>query len=175
MRPPAFVDVYAGYDEDISIQLVWTTPGDPDETDTDGADLDLHFVRSPGCWNDLKSDCHFRSMQPDWGRPGDVSDNPSLDFDDPDGGGPETVSLDNPELGVSYRVGVHYSRDNGWGPSNANAKIFVGDTIVLERTRTLTTGQFWDVAGVAWPSGEIVLIDRVYSRTEDANAAIDCR
>ena len=35
-------------DEDIHLQLVWDTPGDADQTDLDGSDVDLHFCTPVG-------------------------------------------------------------------------------------------------------------------------------
>jgi hypothetical protein len=165
---PAIVEVVANYDEDIAVQLVWETPADPDETDTDGSDVDLHFLHPSGSWTESQWDCHFRSVEPNWGSPSSGDDDPSLDIDDVDGAGPENINLDNPENGVTYRVGVHYWSDHGWGPADATVKIFIGGALVFEKTATLTNGQFWDVAAVKWPSGEIIVIDRIYASIDAA-------
>jgi hypothetical protein len=68
----ARVTLSAVPDKDLHIQLVWTTPDDPDETDMTGTDLDLH-LRHPeadGGWNSDAGqfDCYFANKTPDWGR-----------------------------------------------------------------------------------------------------------
>jgi len=113
--------------KDLIIELVWQTPSDLDETDTCmgcGTDLDLHFKRPGGFWDDKfsHSDCHFRSARADlnaWGAVG-VDDNPGLNRDDVDGGGPEQIDILHPAYtdgsqptGYSepYEVGVYYYQD----------------------------------------------------------------
>ena len=62
------------------------------EWNTNFHDVDLHLVRGGGTpfSND---DCYYANLSPDWGVPGDTSDNPFLDVDDLDGYGPETINL----------------------------------------------------------------------------------
>lgn len=163
---PATINVQATYDEDISAQLVWTTPGDPDETDeglASGSDVDLHFLNvSKGCWTRLPWDCHWRNKTPDWGTTGNAGDDPSLDIDDVNGAGPENINLDNPES-ATYRIGVNYYDDHGFGPSIVTIRIFIFGSIVLERTKELPSSNvFWVVADVTWPEGTITFIDQIY-------------
>ncbi len=164
----AVVTVGAWYDEDIAIQLTWHTPADDDETDTDGSDMDLHFLHPAGSWTESQWDCHFRSISPNWGSPSASDDDPSMDIDDVDGAGPENINLNNPENGVTYRVGVHYWNDHGWGPSIATVKIFGQGRLIYEDSANLTNGQFWDVAALKWPSAEIIVMDREYASIGDA-------
>jgi hypothetical protein len=163
---PVTINVLATYDEDISAQLVWTTPGDPDETDeglASGSDVDLHFLNvSKGCWSRAPWDCHWRNKTPDWGVTGNSGDDPSLDIDDVNGAGPENINLDNPEA-ATYRVGVNYYDDHGFGPSIVTIRIFIFGSIVLERTKELPSSNvFWVVADVTWPAGTITFIDQIY-------------
>jgi hypothetical protein len=148
----------------IHIQLVWHTPDDPDETDELGADLDLHLLHpnAHGQWNDLKWDCNWQQPEPDWGRIGDSSDDPSLDIDDHDGAGPENINLDHPEPGSVYQIGVSYFSDHGFDVSIATLRVYINGALAFESVPIeLTT---WPrgvrhIADIAWPSGEVTAVD----------------
>lgn len=163
----AKVSVLATPDEDVHVQLVWDTPGDPDQTDSGtgmGADLDLHMLHPAGNWNEPPWDCFWRSIEPDWGTDGDTSDNPSLDIDDTDGAGPENINLNNPE-NITYRVGAYYFSDHAYGPSYATIRIFLSTVLVFEyRDKYLErTGEFWDVSTIEWgTSPRVNQIDQTY-------------
>ncbi|MBV70527.1 MAG: hypothetical protein CMH52_04180 [Myxococcales bacterium] len=178
----ARMTIVANPDEDIHLQLVWDTPGDADQTDLDGSDVDLHFLHPRGAdwFRDGGSfDCYFGNPTPDWGQIGRPEDNPSLDIDDTNGAGPENINLDSPEntqtLGGPYRVAVHYYRasvgpfggaDN-WGASDATLRIYLGGVLTREFTRRLNdTNEFWEVAGIIWANGDrrVVEIDQVSER-----------
>ncbi len=164
---PAVVTVVSRPAEDIHVQLVWSTPSDPDETDIGfgaGTDLDLHVLHPNGCWEDPTWDCHFRQREPNWGDPGATNDNPSLDIDDTAGAGPENINLDNPENGITYMVAVHYYNDHGYGVSFATVRIFVfGELIHEARDKHFPYTDFWwVVAGVQWPSTTVTPVDLVY-------------
>jgi hypothetical protein len=161
---PATVAVQALYDEDISVQLTWTTAGDPIDDDAGpgaGSDLDLHFLHTGrGCWADERWDCHWRNKTPDWGAPGDNADDPAMERDSVDSSGHENVILNNPEP-TTYRVGVNYY--DGLGPAVATVRIFLFGSLVIERRRELTPeNRFWDVAEISWPSAAVNLEDEVY-------------
>ena len=164
---PSAVSVVARPGEDIHVQLVWTTPNDPDETDTGfgaGTDLDLHLVHPNGCWEDISWDCHFRAREPNWGDPGTSSDDPSLDIDDTDGAGPENINLDNPETGVTYKVGVHYYNDHGYGASYATLRLyFFGELIFEIREKEFPYANiWWETLIFSWPPDLIGNIDRMW-------------
>jgi hypothetical protein len=112
---PSCVDVIVVPDEALHVELLWRTPGDPDEYDEGplrGSDLDLHFAHPfaliggedldgdgrPDGWFNQTYDTFWANPKPDWGSfsPG-ADDDPSLDRDDTDGAGPENVNLNNPE------------------------------------------------------------------------------
>lgn len=99
---------------DMHIQMVWSTPDDPDETDDIGTDIDLHLrhENAMGRWGSDGNDwaVYFNNTNPDWGVIGQQSDDPTLDIDDTNGAGPENVNLDNPEIGVTYDIGALYFR-----------------------------------------------------------------
>lgn len=111
---------------DLSVILTWTG---------DDNDLDLHLVRPGGVLGDYGTcpaacsaaqcneltddnvdtcrstgtDASFRNRAPEWGAVGRVDD-PRLDIDDVSGGGPEIISVDQPEDGI-WRVVVHHCED----------------------------------------------------------------
>ena len=160
---PARLDLVATPDEDIHIQLVWDTPNDPEQLDSLGTDVDLHLLRSGGIWNSSPWDCFWQNLEPDWGRRGDGSDDPSLDIDDVDGWGPENINLNNPEPGLDYHVGVHYFSDQGYGTSYATVRLYLGGQLVDEqRRRRMTDQQFWHVLDVSWPSREVTIQNAGY-------------
>src|SRR5690606_12334778 len=155
-------------DRAILVELTWTTPGDPDETDTGegtGSDLDLHFAHHnavgpdldgdgfPDPWLDQDWDVFWFNPNPNWGslNPA-VDDNPSLDRDDTDGGGPENISIGIPEDGVSYTIGVHHWNDWGFGPADATVRVFHYADLVYEVTRpAMNPRDMWCVGFIHWP------------------------
>ena len=164
-------------DEDIHVELTWTTPGDANETDTEGTDVDLHFRHPNGQrWNQSPWDCYFANPNPDWGPTGPVG-NPSLDIDDVNGAGPENINLNDPEFTDAttipgpYLVGVHYYSSGGlfttdYGSSEATIRLYLGGALAGTYTRNLSaTGNFWEVAGVIWTASEqrVQEIDRFYN------------
>jgi len=157
--------------ERLVVQLTWDTPGDLDQTDTGpglGADLNIHLTEVDGVGLDINEDsvgdgyytdgaCYWKNISPDWGAPGNAN-NPSLDIDDTDGAGPETINLDDPE-DKTYRVGVDYYDDHGYGPSTATVRIFIDGNLSAEFTKEMMAGGFWEVASVEFPTTSITDID----------------
>ncbi len=183
----ARVTIRAVPQKDLHIQLVWSTPDDPDETDTTGTDVDLHLAheRADGLWAGPAGewDCYFRNTNPDWGVIGEVTDNPTLDIDDTNGAGPENINLAEPEIGVSYEVGAIYFRATStFGdpevdrqaehPSYVSLRIYNRGTPLVELVgQELTeTMQLWHMATVTWCEGagcpRIDIVDEVYSEGE---------
>jgi len=163
---PAMMQVQVIPDEEIHVELLWTTPGDPTETNEGqgmGSDVDLHFVHpmasgpdldgdgEPDGWFDHPFDCFFHNMHPEWGDfgPG-VNDNPGLDRDDVDGWGPENINLSFPEP-VTYRVGVHYWNDHGYGFSDATVRVYLEGELAWESLPTrLIDKDMWRVIDIIW-------------------------
>ncbi len=161
--------VFVNPDEAIHIELLWETPNDEDPTDTGpvaGADLDLHFTHPlanggfdgdadgrPDGWFDTPFDTYWGNKTPDWGSfSAAVDDNPSLDRDDTDGAGPENLNLDMPENGARYKVGVHYWKDHGFGPSLATVRVYIFGVLVFEtRDIELLVRDMWTVTEIEWP------------------------
>ncbi len=165
---PAIMILHATADQDVHIQLVWDTPNDPFQQDSSGSDVDVHLLHQGGVWNEGPWDCFWQNMEPDWGvqRAGTNgwNDDPSLDIDDVDGWGPENINYDNPTSGKTFEVGVHYFSDHGYGASFATVRLYVGGALVLEeRRQRLRDQEFWRVAKISWPTGQITPINAVTS------------
>ena len=168
--PPMRLLLRAVPDSDIHVQLVWDTPGDADQTDGEGSDVDLHLLHPRGHdWAEPPLDCHYANANPDWGPPGEPG-NPSLDIDDVNGAGPENINLDAPEEveGSRYCVGVDYYRaenflvmDATYGPSTATVRIYLHGSLASEQSRPLlATHHFWQPACIvrvdgAWQVEEV--------------------
>jgi len=144
----------------LRIELIWDTGNN--------TDLDLHFIRPDGTYNDPDDpieppdpigDCFFGNPNPDWGLPGVGSDNASLDRDDIDGFGPETITLMQPyEVGV-YGLLVNYYSDNGTGFSaTATVRIYIHEILVATFSRSMVVDDIWDCATIDWPSGIVTEI-----------------
>jgi len=161
-------------DEAIHIEVLWHTPGDPLETDVGpeaGADLDLHFQHptaggpdvdgdgEPDGWYDQPFDCFWFNAHPEWGSfDPSVDDNPGLDRDDTDGAGPENINLNIPE-DVTYKVGIDYWNDHGFGDSFATARVYFYDELMFEESDVLLhVGDMWEVCTIDWAEQAVELI-----------------
>ena len=172
---PGEYTVFVNPDEAIHVELLWDTPNDFDQTDEGpeaGSDLDLHFRHpfatgedvdgdgKPDGWFDQPFDCFWFNPHPNWGSLDPmVDDDPGLDRDDTDGAGPENVNLNIPEDGLTYYVGVHYWNDHQFGPSKATVRIYIRKVLVFQLSDVeLVDHDLWEVATVAWPSGDVKLV-----------------
>lgn len=162
----AEVLVRAVPNEKILVELTWTNPEDPDETDTVGADVDLHMVKmGPGQWFEDPYDIYFRN--PNSG-PGSEEnglwgpESPSLDIDDTDGVGPENIQMNDPANCQWYSIGVHYYRQL-FGTAYVTVRVYIDGGLVFEKINTPMTkgGQFWDVARIHWDSRRVIEVDEV--------------
>ncbi len=145
----------------LRVEVTWQTPGDPDETDDVGTNLDLHILHpdAGGTWLSAH-DCYRNNPAPDWGVVG-VHENAVVILIDDDGAGPEIVQLTDPQS-VSYDVGVHYFDDLAFGPSIATVKVWLNGVQVYEYPgKTLIDGEFWHLGSVAWPGGAFTGVDTV--------------
>lgn len=167
-RAESPVKLQATPSEDIHVELTWETSGDADQTDSSGSDVDLHMLRSGGCWEDTVADIHFRSTSPNWGDGTRDDDNPSLDIDDVDGAGPENINLDNPADGLLYIVGVHYWNDWGFGESTATVRIYLDGILSYAASRELRNGEFWEVASIDWELAAVDAINGFYTDIDSA-------
>jgi len=179
---PAIIPVVVVPDEAIHVELLWSTEGDTnmeDEGEGNGTDMDLHFAHPfangpnidgmlafPGGaltnpttegdpWFDTKFDCFWYNKEPNWGtfNP-EYNDNPSLDRDDIDGWGPENLNINIPEENATYRVGVHYWNDHGFGESLATVRVYVYGVLETEIVDVpLSNYDMWFAAEIPWVAG----------------------
>lgn len=151
--------------ETIVVEVLWRTPGDPNEMDTGGgtgSDLDLHYLHPDGVWDTSPLDCHWKNKTPNWGDNQIRDDDPSLVIDDTDGRGPEIVRHAPAEPGV-YRVGVFYFSDHDYGPTDPTVRIWIGPDLKAEIGMFgLSNREFWDVAAIDTETGEVEVVNRVY-------------
>jgi hypothetical protein len=144
-------------EERVHIQLVWNNPEDPNAGDLSGSDIDLHFLKMPiGRWFEQPYDTYFQNRTPSW----DLQEEPSLDIDDTDGAGPENINMDDPEPCTWYAVGAHYWRQQ-FGTAYVTVRIFIDGGLRYESPNhpLRTTNEWWDVARIHWPTGEIFEIN----------------
>lgn len=151
----------------LEIELTWFAPADPDPTDSGpgaGPDLDLHFMHPfASDWFDHPFDCFWFNANPNWGSlDPTIPDDPSLLLDSTDGSGPERLAYDTLEVDTLYRIGVHAWSDSGFGPTEATLAISLGGELIHEATVTLQSQEFWEVATLLGPSGnlEVLLNDQ---------------
>jgi hypothetical protein len=177
--------VVTNSNDQLRVEMVWN-PGAAEDT----SDVDMHLKRAPGAaWFDsgeTGDDCYFVNCrvcagvgeaacrdeiaaynadpalappaQVEWFPPLD-EDDPRLDLDDVEGGGPENINIRTPRNGT-YRLGVHYWDDDGFGPSTVSLRVFcagrVAATIgpvVLNPAAGGGSGpgtEFWEVGDIVW-------------------------
>jgi hypothetical protein len=130
---------------------------------TDVNDVDLHLIQETqgGGLFDEELDCHFQNLRPDWVPEDSPDGDPSLNHDEVDGMGPETIEMPVPTVGEQYRVLVHYFSDDGFADSDATVRLFVNGQQVAEMERNLLANQVWDVGIFDWTgaSGSFVSTD----------------
>lgn len=129
-------------------------------------DVDLHLRPPDGDafpnWN-YSNDCAYYNETPDWGIPGDASDNPSLDRDCIASCTEENISLGRITSPGAYRILAHYYQDHGRGPTQATVEIFLNGALIFSDTRVLNNtandpdaGDLWTVLRVElMPSGKV--------------------
>jgi len=163
---PGFVSVEVKDAIPLIFELVWDTPGDPNQSDTGagkGADLDLHVHNGTGTkddydqdgvadsWFDILADCYWLDSSPDWGAPG-PDDDPLLSQEDADGQGPERIEYANPVPGSTYTLGAHYWSDYEFGSSVVTMRIYLFEELAWEVTDiVLESGDLFEAATVTWP------------------------
>ena len=164
---PAEFTVAVTSDDAIHVELLWDTPGDPNQFDTSdpfdifsaGSDVDLHFLSPKANGVYFGSyDCYFANPNPEWGI-FSPSDNPRLDRDDTDGAGPENLNVDVPEQGVRYQVGAHYYDDWGYGGSRVTMKVYIYGILRDQWDNVwMDMDDMWDSHTIDWPSGTVLRI-----------------
>ncbi len=177
--------------DSLHIELLWDTPGDIHQTDVGesaGADLDLHFVHplavgpdgdgdgEPDGFFDTAFDAYWLNRSPNWGSldPSD-DDDPHLVRDDTDGAGPEILTSNGSEDGVSYMMGAHYWHDHGYGESFATVRVYVAGVLAYEESDVeLTNRDMWTVGTIAWPSGTVTPARVCQGTLEPCTTDVEC-
>ncbi len=124
-RPPS------GLAPSVSIALRWQS----------GTNLDLHLVREAGRFLDAPVDCCYCNQAPDWGRRGDILDDPVLLNDALSGPAEERLELSN-AAEDRYSLYVHNA-----GSSPAQARVVLeGERVVpVSVSREVPPGARWFV------------------------------
>lgn len=140
----------------IHVVTTWRTPHYETYVPTSHSfikpDLDLHLLSSGGdTYFDPRWDCFFENAAPDWG-PAGPSDDPRLiepwaidEALEVIAVVPRQATVSAPISEETFRVGVHYWSDAGFGPSFATVQVFVGG--VLRDTWAeveLKNGDLWE-------------------------------
>jgi hypothetical protein len=163
---PATVHIEATADEGgVTVELSWRTPADGDQTDTNGADVDLHYRNARGQWQEEQWDIFWHQQTADWGEEGDNSDDPEMTTDNTNGSGPERVVHPNPIEDQVYHIGVHYYDDNGFGPSYAVVRLYDSGELVAKfgQKYLQKTFSFWHVAKfTGYPTESVETIDETF-------------
>lgn len=160
-------------DAALHVELTWVTPGDSNEKDECpnayltrkfcGSDLDLHLLhKNANDYFSFSYDCYFQNPKPKWGVLSSTADDPRLDRDDIDGGGPENINLDKPEANGVYRIGVHFWSAHSYGDATAKVKIYWYGNLVKEFTRKVSHWQLWDVAIISG-NGVVTEINGIFN------------
>lgn len=147
----AIVEVIVIPDQNIHIELTWTNPEDPDETNDQGSDVDVHLAKmGPGEWFEPPYSIFYLHPNSE-GDPVWNPEDPSLDIDIQDGQGPENITMETPDGCQWYAVGVHYFAEM-WGTAYATIRIYINGDMRYERPfyPLENSGNFWDVARIHW-------------------------
>lgn len=165
---PTSVVIESLPDATVYIELLWDTPGDGDQADGNGSDLDLHYLNPNGRWDMAPFDVFWQNPSPDWGVRNDPSDDPELLVDAANGLGPEAINHSDLD-GLKYKIGVHYYVDREFGPSYANVRVYVDGDLRFEATNgnLPETGSFWEVASVEGSAGMVTGINQTYTDFPD--------
>jgi uncharacterized repeat protein (TIGR01451 family) len=146
----------------IRIELTW---------DTNGTDVDAHFIRPGSEFGDHPGDCHYNNHNPDWGLEEVTADNPSLDQDVTTGFGPENITLEQPYEEGIYQYKVHYFYDYEHGPTTATVHIWINEVEVWQASKMLVNNEVWDCAYISWPDGVVLEPDISLVKTADVASA----
>ncbi|MEN0063620.1 MAG: choice-of-anchor D domain-containing protein [Myxococcota bacterium] len=127
--------------DDVYIELSWAGPT---------SDLDLHLARDAAPFFDVPNDVSYCNPAPDWGTPGDPTDDPRLALDDSDGLGPEIITLPMAPDGT-YLVRVHHFDDGDDGAVTATVVVYADGDRITETSAVLGRNEVWEVGQINWP------------------------
>jgi hypothetical protein len=145
---PARLSVVASPAQKLLVELFW---------DNAVTDLDLHVTNAPTAALGGVEDCHYANKSPDWGLPGDATDDPDYLRDALTGYGPEVFGYVNP-VDATYRVHVVLASAHlqPQPTSRATVRVYQFGILKGEFKKTLTVeGETWPVVDVTWPAGTL--------------------
>ncbi|WP_168210964.1 PKD domain-containing protein [Persicimonas caeni] len=159
----ARVEATVATDAEIYVELVWDTPGDTDQLDGDGADMDLHYKHPDGEWGYEPLDIFWYNPTADWGIERNPRDDPELIRDDEDGAGPESIAHPQAER-LKYAVGVYYYDDYGFGPSDATVRVYIDGALAHEVAGERLEGadMFYEAVTIDAATGSVSVDDKHY-------------
>ncbi len=127
-----------------------------------GQDLDLHLLHpkaagvdadqdgKPDGYYDIPWDCFWFNPTPNWDNLQPTAwwdDDARLLYDNTDGSGPEVIVMGLKCLAQnSYRVGVHFFDDHGYGPVDATIQAYVSGVLAWQGQARLENLDLWDAA-----------------------------
>ncbi len=165
---PLLFDLNIIPDDKMHVELTWDAPGDKDQTDADGVDLDLHLAcpdaflakmpdtdgnGEPDPWNNA---CDCWNLNP---KPVCAQDAPNanahIDLDDQNGQGPENINVQEPQSGKFYHIGVRawYGKKSVYGLSTPHVKLYLGSTGIAYKDilgPPMDEGDMWYVGLAAY-------------------------
>jgi len=128
---PCEATLEATVGDDLWIELFW---------DHEDDDMDIHLLKSGGSLF-TNDDCHWDNCQYSplqWGSPSNPDDNPSLDFDDIFGTGPENINIARPAAG-DYEIWVHdFDASAFHGDNHVTVNIYSFGQLEYTQTRTIS-------------------------------------
>ncbi|QED27127.1 hypothetical protein FRD01_07700 [Microvenator marinus] len=149
-----FVTVRVTDSPEFIAEISWS--GDAEQ----GPDFDLHYKHPNGQWNNAPWDIYWRNRTSDWGVSGGADD-PHL-MQDTNTWGYEHVIHRNPES-IAYDFGA-YVYAFRMRPSSLRASIWIrGQLELVLLENDLEQDQFWHIAEITWPTGQVNSIDNVTS------------
>lgn len=146
---PCLATLTATITDDLWIEMYWERRAD---------DMDLHLI-APGGQRETDSDCYYSNCVGsglNWGSLASSDDDPSLDFDDVPGRGPENINIATPAPGT-YGVYVHDYPGSVLNRGNVvTVNIYVFGTLAWQGTKEIVgEDSFNHFADVSFPDGVV--------------------
>lgn len=176
----AEAEVLVRPEDGIHVELTWATPGD--QAPQVGTDVDLHLLHplAEGLdrdgdgegdgWFHMPWDCFWFNRTPVWDEASGGHGDPELLRDDVFGDGPEVIRIAEPQEGATYRVGVHFWKENQFASTTARLRVWIdGEKVSEVGNVTLLEDDLWYAARIHWPSGvvEVPQSDSSFDVTPD--------
>jgi len=153
----------------LCVELLWNS----------GADLDLHLATAldssgkndADCdgisdpWFSLPGDCFWYNTDPSQWPPADGTKlhNPHMRSDAQVGPGPEIVTLQQPEPGRGYALGVYVWDAEEVSATTATVTVYsFGSKVVTVANPSLLRGDLWTVASLTWTPAAGLMVNECH-------------